>query len=73
MCIRDRSGDLRVIKPLITALRDTDSDVRFAAVNAFRLFDDPEAVEPLSEALEDSDSRVSRSAMGVLRQLGRHL
>jgi hypothetical protein len=46
--------DPRAVEPLIAALKDTDSHVRFDAAWALGQIKDPRAVEPLIVALKDT-------------------
>lgn len=62
-----QSGDLRAVKPLLTALRDESTEVCSAAAEALGKLKARSAVEPLLEALE-SDSASLRSA--VISALG---
>ena len=58
------------VEPLIAALKDKDSDVRYAAAKALGEIKDPRAVEPLIAALKDESSSVRRAAAEALGKIG---
>lgn len=63
-------ADARVVKSLLTALRDADEQVRGAAIEALRKIGDQRAVDPLIRALKDSHYRVRMEAAETLGVLG---
>jgi hypothetical protein len=62
----DVIGDPRAVDPLIGALQDKDSSVRYAAAVALEAIGDLRAVEPLVSALGDEDASVRLSAAKAL-------
>ena len=58
--------DPRVVEPLITALKDPDTGVRFVAAEALGDIKDRRAVEPLIAALKDQEYLVRSDAAGAL-------
>jgi HEAT repeat protein len=64
-----RLKDRRAVQPLITALRDADSDVRFSAAMALGQLEDARAVEPLIAALQDPERPVREMAASSLSSL----
>lgn len=56
------------MEPLITALKDEDTDVRWYAAGALGKLNDQRAVEPLIAALDDR--RLVPSAVGALGSIG---
>lgn len=63
-------GDVRVVEPLIAALKDSDKDVRRAATGALGKLGDVRAVEPLLTVLKDNDDYVRGSSVWALGKLG---
>ena len=63
-------GDSRAVEPLISILKDENSDVRKTAAEAFGEIGDPQAVEPLIDALEDKDWGVRLAAVRALGKIG---
>ena len=61
--------DPRAVEPLITALKDEYSGVRWHAAWSLGEIQDPRAVEPLIEALKDEDSGVRLSAAWSLEKI----
>jgi hypothetical protein len=57
------------MRPLISALKDEDRDVRRVAAGALGELKDPRAVEPLISALKDENRDVRRVAAGALGEL----
>ena len=57
------------VEPLIAALKDKDSDVRYAAAKALGEIKDPRAVEPLIAALGDESSGVRLAAAKSLGEI----
>ena len=65
-----KTGDTRAVEPLISALHDKDSRVRYGAVNALERIGDTRAVEPLSSvALQDDDWNVRYCAVVALERI----
>ena len=64
------SGDVRVVMPLVAALKDGGDNVRRAAARALGNIGDARVVEPLVAALKDKDSSVQRAAAGALGNIG---
>ncbi len=58
------------VEPLVTAIRDNNSQVRVQAAEALGRLGDPRAVEPLIEVLKDIGSAVSQAAFRALRRIG---
>jgi HEAT repeat protein len=58
-----------VVEPLLTALKDENSEVRLAAARALGEIGDPQAVEPLLAALKDQHSSVRRAAAEALGRI----
>ena len=63
------SREPRALKPVVEALKDSDSDVRKAAAEALVKIGAP-AVEPLIAALKDSNWMVPKAAAEALGQIG---
>ena len=63
-------GDKRAVEPLIEALRDSFSDVRYYAARALGEIRDSRVVEPLIEALRDEDYEVRGNAALALGKIG---
>jgi len=61
--------DPRAPKPLLSALRDPDSDVRFYAALALGEIGDPRALKSLIAALDDESDLVCRAAAGALESI----
>jgi HEAT repeat protein len=70
--LEDAALRARVVKSLIVALMDSDSDLRAAAAGALVKIGAP-AVKPLMAALKDGNWSVRRAAAGALGQLGARL
>jgi len=64
-----KRGDVRAVEPLIAALRDEDSGVRYAAAETLSNIGDI-AIEPLIEALNDKDWNVRQYAASILGNIG---
>lgn len=64
-----KMGDKRTVEPLIEALRDSFSDVRYHAAGALGEIGDSRAVEPLIEALGDEDYEVRGNAALALGKI----
>ena len=58
------------VLPLIDALKDEDSDVRWAAASALGTIGDASAAEALIEALRDKDLEVRQKVTEALGTLG---
>ena len=58
------------VEPLINALKDEDSGVRWKAAEALEEIGDERAVEPLINALKDEDSGVREGAAEALGEIG---
>jgi HEAT repeat protein len=54
------------VAPLLTALADTDADVRWDVVQALGDIGDPRAVEALTATLEDAQVGVRQAAREAL-------
>ena len=68
-----QTRDARAVKPLITALDDTDAKVRRAAAEALGQIGDVRAVRPLVATLKGekmTDWQVSRAAADSIGQIG---
>ncbi len=61
--------DLKGLEPLISALKDYDSDVREAAAKVLVELKDPRAVELLISALKDENPSVRRAAARALKSI----
>ncbi|NIO20797.1 MAG: hypothetical protein GTN76_08680 [Candidatus Aenigmarchaeota archaeon] len=61
--------DPRAVEPLIAALKDENSFVRFSVVEALGLIKDPRTVEPLIAALKDEHSFVRFRAAWALGEI----
>jgi HEAT repeat protein len=59
--------DPRAVKPLITALRDENGNVRAVSADSLAEFKDPSAIDPLMASLQDTDWRVRAAAANALR------
>ena len=59
-------GDARAVEPLIAALRDGDSDVRYKAARALWGIGDPRAIEPLIALLHDANKGIRLNAAETL-------
>jgi len=64
-----RIGDPRSIDPLIAALKDSHSLVRYEAAYVLGIMGDPRAVEPLITALNDPNNDVCINAALALDKL----
>lgn len=62
--------DVRLVNPLIGAVKDTNAEVSNAAANALRNICDNRAVDPLMTALKDENPRVRSVAAEVLGKIG---
>jgi len=63
-------GDSRAVEPLITALKDKNSDVRKIAAYVLGKIGDNRAVEPLTDTLKkDKDHRVRKAAKKALEKI----
>jgi len=62
-------ADFKGIEPLLSALKDKDSDVREGVVNALGKIKDPRAVEPLISALKEEYWRVREEAAKALGKI----
>ena len=62
-------NDTRAVGPLIQALKDEDSMVRWDAVDALGNLNDTRAVKPLIQALKDEDSEIREKATETLIKL----
>lgn len=62
--------DSRAVEPLINALADVESSVRFLAARALGNIGDARAVDSLTSALVDEDHKVRRSAAKALGAIG---
>ena len=58
------------IEPLISALKDNDSNLRKNVTEALGNIEDTKAVEPLIYTLKDSDLNVRKNAAKALRKIG---
>lgn len=65
-------GGARAVKPLIAALRNSDSGVRKQAAEALGEIKDDRAVQPLVSALKDSDNEVREAAAESLITFNYH-
>jgi HEAT repeat protein len=63
-------GDARAVEPLLRALSDPGSNIRYSAAAALGRLGDARAVEPLLHALSDPDEDVRSSAADALGLLG---
>jgi|GEM_PF-1038659 len=69
--ILNEIGDTRAIEPLLTVLRNDDSDlVRWDTVRTLGKLQDPRTVGPLIDALDDDDHEVRSAAAEALGALG---
>jgi HEAT repeat protein/beta-lactamase regulating signal transducer with metallopeptidase domain len=66
---RERDTNNIAVPALIVALKDSDVEVRRAAVNSLCNLDDPRAVPGLIDALKDSDAEVRAGAARALGSL----
>jgi beta-lactamase regulating signal transducer with metallopeptidase domain len=68
-----RSGELadtgRIVAALMSVLKDSDIEVRRAALRSLANFEDPAAIPALREALRDSDAEVRSNAVEALGNL----
>ena len=64
------TGDQSAVAPLIGALGDTDSDIRYAAAQVLGRLGDPSAMTALTDATNDSDGAVRYAAGVALQHLG---
>ena len=64
-----RAVDPRAIDALVEALKDTDKDVREAAMQALVQFRDPRVFDPMVAALKDSSADTREKAAFALGQL----
>ncbi len=60
-------------KPLLSALRDSDTEVRLAAAEALGKIGDANAVVALNQALQDQDGRVRAAAARSLGEISKKL
>ena len=63
-------GDKLAVEPLIHALKDKDSSVRYEAAKALGKIKATRAVKPLIHALKDGDADVRRSSVTALINIG---
>ena len=63
-------GDARAVEPLIKALGEDKSEVRWPAAGALGKIGDKRAVDPLIEELGDDDESVNSSAAEALGEIG---
>ena len=63
------SGDLRVVEPLVAALKDEERSVRETAAQVLGRIGEPRVVELLVAVLKDEDRRVRKEAARVLGQI----
>lgn len=66
----DTLVQMKAVEPLITALRDKRSEVRFRSAEALGRIHDPRAVQPLCLALRDPEVFVREAAANALDLLG---
>lgn len=64
--INELRGNEQVVSPLIQALKNEDSNVRYNVANILGEIGDERAVKPLIHALEDNNRFVRSSAAGAL-------
>jgi HEAT repeat protein len=62
-------GDTRAVEPLIAALDDKDSNVRYNAAGELGNLKARQAVERLRKALDDSDAEVRANAAEALGKI----
>jgi HEAT repeat protein len=63
-------GDARAVEPLIAALKDKNSGIRYGAAGALGEIGDARAVEPLIAALKDKHPVVRETAAEALGEIG---
>jgi HEAT repeat protein len=61
--------DTRAVEPLIAALKDNNSTVRWSAAEALGKIKDVRAIAPLIDAQEDDDNVVRREVIKALEDL----
>jgi beta-lactamase regulating signal transducer with metallopeptidase domain len=69
---QDTAGTSQRVAALVTALRDSDAEVRRAAANSLGQLDDKRAVPALLAALKDADAEVRQQSAWALGQLEDH-
>ena len=62
-------GDARAVEPLITVLKDVNSNTREGAAIALGRIGDARAIEPLEQALTDDNAFVRETATLALKIL----
>ena len=67
--VKRTASDPRTVAALTAALKDTDKDVREAAMHALVQLRDPAIYEPLVQALKDASADVREAAVHGLMQL----
>jgi len=67
--LQERTGDRNVVAALSNALRDTESNVRLAALNALGQIGDPSAAPSIGSLLSDVDEGVRLQALRTLNEL----
>jgi HEAT repeat protein/beta-lactamase regulating signal transducer with metallopeptidase domain len=67
--VKRAAADPKLIAALTAALKDTDKDVREAAMHALVQLRDPSIYEPLVQALKDTSADMRESAVHGLTQL----
>jgi hypothetical protein len=65
-----RSGDKRVLAPLLGAARSPDGEIRAGALSALAVLGHPRAAEVVEGALADGDWRVRLKAIECVRKIG---
>ena len=64
-------GQMDVVGPIVQALKDNDSNVRFGAALALGEIGDIRAIDPLIQALKDNDSFVRSDVARALGEIGK--
>lgn len=67
--LRDRTNDRNVVGALSNALRDTEANVRLAALHALGAIGDPAAAPAIGSLLSDVDEGVRLQALRTLNEL----